>query len=196
MDTIAWSVGIADSLISQSKVNGSAFFKIYMWSSLACIHSFCICALYMKAISVGFTQCHVSLVSHSCLSSLRVAIVDSSSSLGGILSMASSVMLKSPKVRSGIGRCLALLAVITFTQKLGCLLLSLGAYMFIIVMVHDSNHFTLSAAALPGISSCISSSFGLINCLLMTNPTPAVAQGLSGCAEISICKFFSKFFPS
>ena len=68
--------------------------------------------------------------------------------------------------------------------------------MFAIVTVHDPNHLTCSIAALPGISLCISSSFGSISCLLMTNPTPAVAWGLSGCTEISIFKFFLKFFSS
>jgi len=187
---------MADSLTSQSKVKGSAFLDMYMQSSLTCIRLFHVCALYMKAFSVGFTHRHMSLTSHSCLISLRAAIADSSSSLGGIRSMASSVTLKSPRVKSGIGRCLVLLAIIIFTQKLVCSLLLLGAYTFSIVAVHDFNHFILSTAALLGISSCSSISSGLISCLLMTNPTPADAHRFSGSAEISIFKFFSKLLPS
>jgi len=44
-ETIAWSIGIDVSLISQSKVNGLAFLEIYIRSSLAWIHSLCVCAL-------------------------------------------------------------------------------------------------------------------------------------------------------
>src|SRR5438445_4133146 len=145
---------MADSLTSQSKVNGSACLEMYMRSSLACIRSFLVCALYVKAHSVGFAHRHVSRMPHSCLTSLRAFIADSSSGLGGILSMASSVTLKSPRVKSGIGRCFALLSVSTFAQKLACSPLSLGAYTFRIVAAHDFNHFTLSMAALPGMSSC------------------------------------------
>ena len=194
--TIAWLVGMADSLISQSKVKGSAFLDIYMRSSLAWIRSFLVCALYVKALLVGFAHRHMSLMSHSCLTSLRVAVVALSSSLGGALSMASSVALKSPKVKSGIGRCLALLSIIIFAQKFVCSFLLLGVYTFSIVVMHDFSHFIFSMAALPGISSCSSISSGSISCLFMTNPTPAIAQGLSGCAEFSIIKFFWKFLPS
>jgi len=126
-DTIAWSVGMANSLISQSKVKGSAFLEIYIQSSLACMQMLCVWALYVKAFLVGFAHRHVSLISHSCLTSLRAAITDLSSSLGGILSMASSVMLKSPRVRSGIRRHLDCLLVRIFAQKPVCSLLSFGA---------------------------------------------------------------------
>jgi len=187
---------MADSLISQLKVKGSAFLDIYMQSSLAWIYSFLVCALYVKALSVGFAHRHVSLMSHLCLTSLRVAIAASSSSLGGALSMVSSVTLKSPKVKSGIGRCLALLSIIIFTQKFACLFLSLGAYTFSIVATHDFSHFIFSMTTLLGISSCSSISSGSISCLFMTNPTPAIAWGLLGCAEFSIIKFFWKFLPS
>jgi len=43
--------------------------------------------------------------------------------------------LKSPSVKSGIGRCFALRSVITFAQKFACLVLSLGAYIFNIVAI-------------------------------------------------------------
>ena len=105
--------------------------------------------------------------------------------------MASSVMLKSPRVKSGIGRCLARLSVMTFAQKLACSLLSLGAYMFSIVAVHVFSHFIFSMAALLGINSCISISSGSISFLLMMKPTLAVAQGFLGCAELRIFRFFS-----
>jgi len=194
--TITWSVGIADSLITQSKVNGSTLSDMYMRSSLACICSIHVCALYMKAISVGFAQHHMSLMFHSCLTPLRAAIADWSSSLGGILSMASSVTLKSPSVKSSTGRCLVLLVVITFAQKFACSFLLLGVYTFSIVVVHNLNHFTFSTAALLGINLCNSNSSGSINCLLMMKPTPAVAQGFLGGAEIRIFKFFSKALSS
>jgi len=45
METIAWSIGIDVSLISQSKVNGLAFLEIYIQSSLAWICLLCVCAL-------------------------------------------------------------------------------------------------------------------------------------------------------
>jgi len=196
MDTITWSVGMAVSLISQSKVNGSTFLDMYIQSNLACIQLPHICALYVKAFSVGFAQHHISLMSHSCLTSLRATIADSSSSFGGSLSMASSVMLKYPRVMSGIGRCLARLSVMIFAQKSACSLLLFGAYMFSIVATQIFNHFIFSMAALPGISSCISISSGSISCLLMTKPTPAIAQGLFGWAEFSILRFFSKLLPS
>jgi len=63
---------------------------------------------------------------HSCRTSLRAAIIVLSLSLGGLLSMASSVTLKSPRVKSGIGRPLDRLSISTFAQKLACLFLSFG----------------------------------------------------------------------
>lgn len=51
-------------------------------------------------------------------------------------------------------------------------------------------------AALPGINSYISISSGSISCLLMTKPTPAIARGVSGCAELRILRFFSKLLSS
>ena len=68
-DTIAWSVGMADSLISQLKVKGSALQDMYTQSSLACICLLWVCALYVKARSIGLAQRHVSVETHYFMTS-------------------------------------------------------------------------------------------------------------------------------
>ena len=161
-------------------MTSSTLLEMYISSNLTCIHLFQVCAQYVKAFSVAFAYCQVSLMSHSCQTSLRAAIANSLSNLGGIQSVASSVTLKSPRVKSSISKCLACLSVMTYAQKLVCSLLSLGTYIFSIVAEQVFSHFTFSIATLPGISMCISISSGLINCLLMMKPTPADAQGMSG----------------
>ena len=119
-ETIEWSDRIADSVISHSKVCRVILSAMYMRSRRACMCSLCVWALYVNALLAGFASLHASWVFHSCLTSLSAVIAASSSSLGGIRSIASSMTLKSPIVKSGIGMLVCRLSVRTFAQKLVC----------------------------------------------------------------------------
>ena len=127
MVTIEWSDGMAVCFMSQSKVFFSMLFATYIQSSLTWILPVGVWALYVKAFSVGFACLHTSQISHSYLSSLSASIASSLSNLGGILSVASSVTLKSPRMMSGRGACCDRLSVIIFAQKAACSFLSFGA---------------------------------------------------------------------
>lgn len=102
----------------------------------------------------------------------------------------SSVTLKSPIVKSGIGMCAHLLSVVIVAQKLGCSFHSFSAYIFRTMVVHFSSHLIFSIIALPGINTHVTTLSGLISFLLMTNATSPLVHGLVGCSDTIICRFF------
>ena len=123
--------------------------------------------------------------------SFSAVVADSSSGFGGLLSSLSSVTLKSPNMNSGAATCRFHCSVSTLVQNSGWAFLSLGAYIFSMDVVHDSNHLIWSSRALPGISMCGLISWGFIRVLLIMNATQAFACGLSGWGDTIILRFFS-----
>src|SRR6266852_9254021 len=112
--------------------------------------------------------------------------------LGGDRSIGSSVMLKSPIRKSGLGRCLVRLSRSTSAQKVGCSLGLLDAYMFIIEILSASDHFIFSIIARPCFRTWVLMLVGEIRALFIRNATPADARGFPGSLELAMSKFLPK----
>ena len=112
----------------------------------------------MYSLLFGYSCLHWSCISNVSLNSLRASVASKLSSLGGTLSMASSVMLKSPRTKSGFFVCVLCLCSSIFSQKFLWSCLLFGAYTFIRV-VSWSFHVADNANAHPFISSTTLVSF-------------------------------------
>lgn len=124
--------------------------------------------------------------------SLIISMAARLSVQAGALSIGSSVRLKSPRTKSGKGRHRVRLFIIVLSQKSVCLVLSWGAYILTMEVEQESSHFMLSMMALPGSSTFMEYSLGLISALFMIKATPADARGFSGSGEFIIIRFRPK----
>lgn len=120
--------------------------------------------------------------SMACMLSCRV----------GALSSGSSVMLKSPAMKSIWPRLLSRHAVLISSQKVGCSWGLLGAYICSIFILCSLCHFSERDMALPGIRivNFVSSMFNFS--LLRMNATPMELPGLVGSLELSTWRRLEK----
>ena len=123
---------------------------------------------------------------------LSASIVFGSSRRGGIRSIASSVMLKSPSRKFGAGSPQSRLSVSMSAHSVCCAALLLGAYTFIIDVASSSNHSIFSIMTLPGSISWNVVFLGAMRDLLRIRATPAVVRGASGSVEKKISIFFTE----
>lgn len=114
------------------------------------------------------------------------SIAASLSSLAGARSIGSSVILKSPIMKSSVLSLSLDHSVFTFSQKVLCSLGLFGAYIFRMFIVLLSCHLTDRVVARPGISTCIFVLAVLVISLFSTNVTPAELPGRVGSLEFSM----------
>ena len=112
--------------------------------------------------------------------------------LGGDLSRASSVMLKSPSMKSGFLRCHLCLADSRFSQKGLWSVLWLGAHTFISRVSSWLFHFIFKAITLLFTNSKTSRFCVYNSSLLMAKATPTVDLGLISDCELCIDSLFLK----
>lgn len=143
----------------------------------------------VKVWSVGEVWRQRSLTPSTCLQDQRASTAFSLSGLVGALSIVSSVMLKSPTMRSGFGSRRSVHLFSSSDQKSGCLVRSLGAYTFIMLMVMFLCHLKESKITLPGIMTWKAMSSALRSSLLTAKATPAEPVGFIGLGELKIVSF-------
>jgi hypothetical protein len=107
----------------------------------------CVCPV-VKVLSFGKVCLHWSRISHAWCSSLNAVVARIPSAWAGALSIGSSVILKSPSIKSGRRRWAARLFLFIIFQKGGWVVLSFGAYTFRSSVSSDLSHLMLSARAL------------------------------------------------
>ena len=104
----------------------------------------------------------------------------------------SSVTLKSPRTRSGLGRRLDHLSISICAQKAGCYPCLFSTYMFSIVSSSVPDHFIFIIIALPCLRVYVITLVGAIRALFSIIVTLAVVLGLLGVLELNTSKFFPK----
>ena len=122
----------------------------------------------------------------------RASVAVWSSSRGGALSMASSVMLKSPITRCGRAMLCLRLSFSIVCQNCGWAALFTGAYMFRIDISQPSSHLILRRRARPGTSLCVVTFSGLMSALFITKATPALDVGEVGSSDTIMLRFLLK----
>ena len=101
--TIQWSVGTGVGHVFQLNVIGVACLATYIQSNLDLICPLLVLARYVYVFSFGYANLHASCISQAWRRSRSASIVFWLSSRVGAQSISSSVTLKSPRMKSGLG---------------------------------------------------------------------------------------------
>jgi hypothetical protein len=140
----------------------------------------------VKSRDDGWFILQVSWTSSWNLKSLRAFSACSFSGRAGALSSASSIILKSPIMKSGLGSLFSCHVLVNRFQNSSCCEWVFGAYIFANVKFVLLCHFVFIANALPGMISVVIRSSGLNISLFIMNATPAEFPGRCGSLEFII----------
>jgi len=140
----------------------------------------------VKSRDDGWFILQVSWTSSWNLKSLRASSACSFSGRAGALSSASSVILKSPIIKSGLSSLFSCHVLIIRFQNSSCCEWVFGAYIFAIVKFVLLCHFVLITNTLPGMISVVVRSSGLNISLFIMKATPTEFPGQCGSLEFII----------